>query len=160
DGAPGRHTSDALADLDNDGYPDLVAGSNESQSVAGAYWVNDRSGSFASATMHPLPGGLYGPGHPIGVDGVPLDLNSDGFLDLLLSETPNSPAYVGRNIQILMNDKQGGFVDETALRMPGQRGDHWAEFIAIGDFDADGDQDLFLVVDFEYPTTPAPENDG
>ena len=47
-----------------------------------------------------------------------IDVNTDGFPDLLAGFTQSNPFYGGRRIQVLVNAGDGTFRDETAARLP------------------------------------------
>lgn len=167
--SPGSIVSSAFADLNGDGYPDLILGGDGDQNYAGAVYFNDGQGGFRTAE-YKLPAGLFGAKNTITVDVLPFDVDGDGKVDLVLSQTPNSPYYIGSNLQILINKGNGTLADETAARLPDQAGryppgqagsDHWVEFLKAVDLDGDGIKDLFLEV--SYPSTGqviAYRNDG
>jgi hypothetical protein len=145
--APGRFVSSLFAELDGDAFPDLVLGSDQNSAAAGVVYLNDGSGNFTT-TAHPLPPGRFGEYASIDVHVAALDLNQDERLDLLLSETPNDPYYEGRAIQVLLNQGDGTFVDETEARIPGQTGQgRWIVFFQLVDFDRDGAMDVVLQSD-------------
>lgn len=70
------------------------------------------------------------------------DFDSDGDLDVFIAyyDTINS----GRDLQnrLLWNDGVGNFVDGTAAALPAQQDRSHAA--ALGDFDGDGDVDIFV----------------
>jgi hypothetical protein len=71
------------------------------------------------------------------------DLNGDGFADLVVSYTKNVPFYQGRWIQILINNGDGTFRDETATRLPQtDNNDDWIKFLEFRDLNGDGYLDL------------------
>jgi hypothetical protein len=157
-GTPGRHTASLLVDVDGDGYPELITGSDQDKLTAGAVFRNDGAGSFANAVPRLLPVGLFGIANTITLDIEAADLNGDGASDLLLLQTGSG--YVGRRIQLLMNDGSGNFADETATRMPPQPGGVYAGFfLHLADYDADGNTDIFVQVGFNWPLTPGPQQD-
>jgi hypothetical protein len=84
---------------------------------------------------------------------VPVDINRDGFPDLVIS--------TDLDVRIWMNDGQGHFADETAARItwPGDP----PSTIAAGDLDRDGDPDLITgggYDDFVSPPDRLWINDG
>ncbi len=159
--SPGSIVSSAFADLNGDGYPDLILGGDGDQNYAGAVYFNDGKGGFRT-TEYKLPAGLFGAKNTITVDVLPFDVDGDGKVDLVLSQTANSPFYAGSKLQILVNKGNGTFADETATRLPGQTGSgRWVEFLKAVDLDGDGVKDLFL--NMSYPATGqviAYRNDG
>jgi len=105
-----------------------------------------------------LPYGAFGENHSI-EDIVPIDLNDDGRLDLILSQLPINglPGYC---IQILMQESDGSFADESNLRIANYMaynpdGGCVTGLIPI-DFDGDGDLDIYLkdVGWYDDPDTP------
>ena len=135
-----KYTRAAFADVNGDGSRDLVlAGEGDTPD---AVLLNDRTGHF-----HRLDGALPPKpfdGHAEGLAIAPVDLNSDGKVDLILGFTHTSPFYVGRFIQIAINNGDGTFRDETAARLPAQRdeGLAWPYAILVTDLNRDGKPDL------------------
>lgn len=159
--SPGSIVSSAFADLNGDGFPDLILGGDGDQNYAGSVYFNDSKGGFRT-TEYKLPVGLFGAKKTIAVDVLPFDVDGDGKIDLVLSQTANSPFYAGIKLQILVNKGNGVFADETAVRLPNQTGSgRWAEFLKAIDLDGDGIKDLFL--NMSYPDAGqviAYRNDG
>jgi Immunoglobulin I-set domain/FG-GAP repeat/FG-GAP-like repeat len=110
-------TAAAFVDVDRDGWPDLILGTDGPGATAGIMYRNVR-GSFASSPAVPLPVGLFGPAGTIVLDFLPMDVDTDGWTDLVLSSTKASPFYVGFGLQVLINTRTGRFRDETAARVP------------------------------------------
>ena len=143
---PGFFTSSLFVDVNGDGWPDLVVGAEATSTVAGAVFLNDGTGQFPSTSCL-LPVGMFGSQNTGSVDVATIDLNGDGRPDLLLSETPNHPFYGGGGIQVLINDGNCSFHDETASRIPGQTGAAvWVQFILFADMNRDGRTDIVLQV--------------
>jgi len=144
--APGRFTASRFVDVDGDGYPDLVAGSEQNSSHTGAVFLNDKKGAFLPNPIV-LPVGIFGANNTLTMDILGTDLNGDGKLDLLLNQTSFKPYYAQGKIQVLIN--QGGtFVDATATWFPDQPTNKgWAQYIHLVDLDGDGKQDLLLDMD-------------
>ena len=159
--SPGSIVSSAFADLNGDGYPDLILGGDGDQNYTGSVYFNDGKGGFRT-TEYKLPAGLFGAKNTITVDVLPFDVDGDGKIDLVLSQTANSPFYAGSKLQILINKGNGVFADETATRLPNQTGSgRWVEFLKAIDLDGDGIKDLFL--NMSYPDAGqviAYRNDG
>jgi hypothetical protein len=143
-----KYTRAAFADVNGDGSPDLVlAGEGDTPD---AVLLNDRSGH-----LHRLDGALppkpFG-GHAEGLAIAPTDLNGDGKIDLILGFTHTNPFYVGRYIQIAINNGDGTFRDETTTRLPPQsdEGEAWPYAVLITDMNRDGKPD-FGVTAFSQP---------
>jgi hypothetical protein len=83
-------------------------------------------------------------------------------MDLLMGYTKGVPSYVGWYVQVLINNRDGSFRDETDTRLPQQvTDDRWIRGMQL--LDLDGDQDLDLIVRLEYSPEPDPLlflNDG
>ncbi|MFT4154661.1 FG-GAP-like repeat-containing protein, partial [Parafilimonas sp.] len=125
----------AFADYNNDGTPDLfLSGSNGQgfllKNINGSYFSPDDAASkvFAVALRNIK---VY--------DAAFLDYDNDGYADLLVTGTTGSSS--SRAVCLFHNDGKGGFSDASSLLPPttGQ-----ATHIAIADFNADGDDDIFL----------------
>ncbi len=139
----GVFTTSHLFDADGDGDLDLFLGSAHDV-FSNVLATNDGAGNFSLA-ITPLPAKAFGDG-TIVVDSTSADIDRDGDQDLILSNTQTDPFYVGRKIQILLNDGMGVFRDGTEARMPVDP----METTAVWDFaihprDIDGDCDVDLI---------------
>ncbi len=134
-------TSSLLVDLNGDGRLELVLGNDGS--AASVVLSQDASGRFSDAGLRSLPPGRFGAQGSIVIDVIATDLNRDGLLDLLLSQTRADPSYVGRAIQALVQTTDGGFVDETEARFPRfDTAQAWLSFLTTVDVNRDGHPDL------------------
>jgi hypothetical protein len=134
------YTTSEFADVNGDGSPDLLLGGMENfpRSVV---LLNDGRGTFHY--FADLPPHLYANGSVM--DFAPVDLNGDGAADLISVETPFNPYYVGTLIQVLINEGDGRFRDETSARLSQQTGaKSWADRILVEDFNDDGKPDFAL----------------
>jgi len=153
-------TSAVFFDYDRDGDLDLFVANYLDFTIAGNKKCTDTAGApdyCGPRNYRPVPDRLYrndGNGHFTDVtesagiarvDGAGLgvvadDFNGDGWLDLYVANdaTPN---------QLWINQKNGTFVDDgplsgAALNAAGNP--EGSMGIAAGDFDGDGDEDLFV----------------
>ncbi len=147
-----RWTASELVDLDNDGFLDLVLGEDGSSSKSMILW-NTGQGKFDSAPLVLPPADPYF----IVVDILPIDLNKDGYQDLVLSATKEYPVYEGQHLQALINLRNRDFADETPGHFPAQDTQaKWAYRIESADLDMDGDLDLVTLYDLAGPGEAQP----
>ena len=148
-----RYTRSLFVDVNGDGAPDLVLGADD-HTADSRVLLNDGSGHFHDAPA-PLPPKPLGP-NSILISLASLDINHDGRPDLLAGFTPGDPFYVGRRIQVLINNGEGTFRDESAQRLPEQdSGQGWPYAFRIADFNGDGRLDFTVAVN-HYPVENAP----
>jgi hypothetical protein len=139
----------AVADFNRDGSPDIVLvnsgaiGAPERAADArNRFYLNDGKGKFTDKTEEwNLPSAGYGMGAAIG------DFDNDGWTDLFLT------SYEGDN-RLIRNNGGQNFADVT--EQSGMKSDgKWATSAGFGDFDADGDLDLFVVRYVNYDKNSA-----
>jgi hypothetical protein len=139
----------ALIDYDGDGWPDIyftnapnVAMALAGQTAKGALYHNNHDGTFTDVTDK------AGVGHPCWAMGVAVgDYNGDGRPDLIVS------CFGG--VVLYRNNGDGTFTDVT--KQAGLDKDvGWATGVAFGDYDGDGNSDLFIshYVDFDLHDLP------
>jgi hypothetical protein len=120
----------AVADLNNDTFPDIVIG-NSGQS---ALLINDQRGGFRDETAERMPAL-----NKITQDVKLADIDKDGDLDMVLgNENGNS---------ILVNTGQGVFSDQTDHRLFSRTVNLEqieTRKVTFEDVDKDGDMDVFL----------------
>lgn len=152
--------SASVADVDNDGYPDLYV-ANDFFSPDRLY-INNKNGTFSDRTAQYLrqcP--LFSMGSDFG------DLNNDGFLDLMTvdmmpdnhvrmkSSIPTFPMeYVKRLHEIfqpkqyvvnVLNISDGGKFFSPAQEMAGVARTDWSWGVLLADFNNDGLNDIYTV---------------
>jgi len=143
-----------LADIDGDGYLDVLQGAEETDKnidFTGIVW-NDGRGNF---NKHNNTTSL--PQHKKHYSGMPevsaSDLDNDGDLDIVYSRVGH--LYVGTAIQIIENLGNKNFKDHGLFPLveapddyvPVHEGNEWNDFIEdirFRDLDKDGDIDLYL----------------
>ena len=148
-------------DFDNDGDSDLFV-TNFSDDVNTLY-QNEGTGLFTDITYEAGLGGLVRPymGWSTGF----FDYDNDGWLDLFVANGHLYPQldqhsiglrYVQRNL--LYHNQGGLFVEVGGEAGPGWRIEKSSRGTAVGDFDNDGDPDLFVMNINDAPTLL--RNDG
>jgi large repetitive protein len=120
----------AAADLNGDGRADLVAGNSSSNDVS--IFLGSGGGAFASeirVTTGPSPSAL-----------VVRDLDGDARPDLAVADRGDGPDFAG-DVTLLRGRGDGTFASMGRIGVQGAVLD-----MALGDFDADANPDLALVV--------------
>jgi hypothetical protein len=142
-----------LADMDGDGYLDVLLGAHEyEQSIdfTGIVW-NDGRGNFNKHNNTRLPQHKKKWGSVPEVSAA--DLDNDGDLDIVYSRA--GKLYVGTAIQIIENLGNKNFKDHGIIPLveapadfiPLTEGNEWNDFvdmIKFRDLDEDGDIDLYF----------------
>jgi len=160
--------SSTVADLDADGYPDLVLGTgvpNPELVPAQVLW--SRNGRFDEPAVSSLPWPAYfGDGRdragqaPLLHDVQTIDVDFDGDLDLVLAWA-REVGREGFELQVLVQDGRRSFVDRTATFIPDAAardsrasGDsNWIQFLLPRDLNGDGRIDF--VVDARRSESPS-----
>jgi hypothetical protein len=89
------------------------------------------------------------------------DVNGDDATDLFVVWTKQQPFYRGRWIQVLVNNGNGTFRDDTSAHLPQSDNlDQWFKFLVLSDADGDGDLDLFAKSSWWTVASPLFVNGG
>jgi hypothetical protein len=137
----GTFTASAFVDINNDESPDLIlgyAGADLAGGKESLVLLNNGSGYFSK-----LAGAIPQPPFFINLALyiVAIDLNDDGYQDLIITYTKQE--YYGQYIQILINNQDGTFRDETSTRLPqSDNNNSWIRLLELRDMDHDGGLDL------------------
>ena len=143
-----------LEDVNNDGILELILGG----AVGGDFSYilkQDGEGNFDYSTKVEIPNGNFGINGET-IDIASADINNDGLKDLLLTQIrkpEGSSTYAENGLQILIQNQDGTFKDETSSRLIGFVSDEddnpdnyvdWIMFSDFNDIDQDGDLDILL----------------
>jgi len=109
--------SSATGDFDGDGIKDLVVAYAEGSP---RFMFLSNGSGISSARTVTLPDGTFGRMNTKSNYISTADINRDGRIDILIAETRALPYYVGRRIQILINQGNGVFADESNTRLDNQ----------------------------------------
>jgi len=143
------YTSALLFDADRDGDQDLLLGMWGPQAVvlgSGAFasvvLFNDGSGHFTETARSALPSPIFDVTRAEVLGLEALDLNGDSYLDLFLLTHNQTSRY----IQVLINNGDGSFRDETSMRLDAFEAlpQNTGRYFHLVDVNADGANDLVL----------------
>ncbi len=129
----------SFSDVNNDGWPDLLVVADFRTTT---YFLNRGGGFFVEGERTPLTDG-NGMGSALG------DIDNDGDLDWFVSSVgvvEGNPNQTSTGNRMYRNLGDGRFEDATDEC--GVREGHWGWGATFGDFDNDGDLDLFHVNGF------------
>jgi hypothetical protein len=174
---PGPMTTE-IQDFNNDGFGDLVMFWADSAGLDDPpdpeILLSNGTANISEWTRHDLPIGYFGDGLTKFNNKFSGDIDGDGDLDMVTNTTRTWPSYyAGRFIQVLINDGNGNFTDNSfaALGEQPRAGDytdpdythfcdaHGEGAIFLRDYDGDGDLDIIDVgPGGETPTSCASPN--
>ncbi|MBU3699617.1 MAG: hypothetical protein FGM33_06340 [Candidatus Kapabacteria bacterium] len=150
----GYGLSASIGDVNDDGWPDIFVGNDFEE--RDKLWINQRNGTFVNRATSQMPHMSWA---SMGSDMA--DLNEDGMLDILsLDMLPRS--NYRRQTQLggmsifgpffdslqrvqncyFLNRGDGQFVEVG--QMAGVAATDWSWSVLAGDYDLDGDQDLYV----------------
>jgi C1A family cysteine protease len=157
------YTTSEFVDANNDTSPDLILGDGGDDLGGGpdsVVLINDGTGRF-SLLENAIPAKPFA-ATDIALDIDAADVNDDGYQDLFVVFTKGDPFYVGRYIQILINNQDGTFRDETSTRLPqSDSNDPWIVWVDLLDLNMDGDLDIVASpIDGEEPLFYLNNGDG
>lgn len=144
------NTQSGMVDVNADGHLDLILGrwDGDSSAPTSQVLLNDGTGNFTKIAGIDLPASPIA--REIVLDVKAIDLNGDALPDLMLSITNGGERevfYQTAYIQLLVNQGNGKFVDETAARLPATIQDGfgkggWIIGLTSADFNHDGSADI------------------
>lgn len=118
-----RPTQIKLIDINNDGFDDIFIAFSEPGSQTNpapakpdVIYVNQGAGEFTIDDKIELSTPSFGLDNFLTVDAEVIDVNRDGFDDLILASTRVDPHYSGLEIQIQINVNGDYFEDQTTAR--------------------------------------------
>ncbi len=123
----GTERFSTFADYDNDGYLDLLVLQEKEMLL----YKNEREGKFDEVTDDAFEEVEETDGHMA----LYVDADHEGDLDLFIGS---------QNDKLLRNNADGTFIDATSQMGFGQNSS-FTKDVGLGDFDDDGDVDLFVV---------------
>ncbi|MDY6867092.1 MAG: VCBS repeat-containing protein, partial [Chloroflexota bacterium] len=131
----GRGRTPQWVDYDNDGDLDIFISNHTDIEAPHVLYRNNNDGTFTDVADQ------AGVALSLGAEGVAwADYDNDGWMDFILSKTGDSST---RGYNLFHNQKDGTFNDvsnDVGLSFAGQ----YPQTAAWGDYDNDGDLDLFL----------------
>ena len=148
----GNPMSSLMVDINNDEYDDLVfwnfdnRWNFENNPHEGLVVLSNGTSEINEWELKILPPGPFGINHNKYNHADWGDLNSDGYMDIVVTVTRDTPYYEGAYIQILLNDANGNLIDVTEDNFQNQvreASHHGEGNIYLRDFDSDGDLDIF-----------------
>jgi len=144
--------------LDSDGKEELirfVSNDGDRGFPGDGRWLN-KTGNLENQVVYSpanspridyLPVGQFGETSTLSLGALTIDVNRDGIKDLVVNQTrAGANVYLGSKFQILINDGNGGWKDESfrVQKLPTEElVDFWYVETVASDFDMDGDMDIF-----------------
>ena len=153
--------SSLMDDFNGDGLADIVMFWNDDEFALNPpkpeIALSNSIAAIRDWEVRTLPEGYFGSGVTKFNYAKAADIDSDSDLDIVVGTTRANPYYVGRYIQVLINDGKGNFIDESSTRLSNQERainyedkdqvfeckTHGEGPLFIRDFEGDGDLDIF-----------------
>jgi len=125
------------SDFNGDSWPDLILVTTRSEAGGNRlflqYLINNQDGTFYDAS-------ILIPGNDEHNNFVKIaDFNNDGYMDFL---SDHGSVDGNDNLYLYFNTGEGGFINKASLLPPECK--RYFKTCNIGDFDNDGDMDIFL----------------
>jgi hypothetical protein len=133
-----------FADVNGDRYQDLLLASDFTSSQL---WINNQDGTFRNSTQASSVGIDQN-----GMGATVADYDNDGDLDWFVSSIFNLPSDGRFGNRLYRNKGDGTFEDVSDFSRTSNG--QWGWGATFGDFDLDGDPDLFLTNGFDDNATP------
>jgi len=132
-----------FADVDNDGDLDLIVGRNNSPDLL---FFNDGTGTFSNHIELPTSSFYKKYNNKVyTIDIRTTDLNNDGFIDIILSQSKNLPFDdFTRHLQVLINGGDGNTFYDESYRIPVKETDQFITQLQLEDINNDGHIDLIV----------------
>ncbi len=151
-----------FADINNDGWPDLLIAADflndqfSTETGGSRVFLNNQDGTFSNVTDQNVITDENGMGASI------FDFDHDGDLDWFVTSIhdPNGIAEGNWGVtgnRLYQNQGDGSFLDVTTVT--GVREGFWGWGSCAGDFDNDGHPDLYHVNGFRFPPVPVSDAD-
>ena len=125
-----------LIDVDNDWDLDIATSCKMCSSSL--LYENNGEGTFIDVTSQRMPH------HTNNYEFEPLDLDADGYLDLVTINDGDDTGN-GASEHVFRNDRNGGYVDATTQWWPPDANTGWDDAVVVGlDIESDGDGDFVI----------------